>query len=166
MARLVLVLLVVVPAVSCGGAIAADWLVPLWQRRQTGSVPVPSATASPDDVVRAFIRAIDAHDDRAIRAMSAPVFIEHYGVPAPAHFRLDKMFRDMPSSSAEAQGDGRLPEISAYRQIVEVPTDVTITEIWSLFPGPNDSGGADTLFFTMVRNSDQDRWLVAEMGHP
>jgi hypothetical protein len=41
-----------------------------WESTPRYDVPVPAAVAGPDDVVRAYMRALDAHDGATARALS------------------------------------------------------------------------------------------------
>jgi hypothetical protein len=60
-----------VAAAAAALAIAAWWDGP-W--RQTYAVPVPPPSAAPGQVVRAYLRALDAHDSATACALSAPGF--------------------------------------------------------------------------------------------
>jgi hypothetical protein len=150
---------VLVP-VAFGLVVGAEVAVPRWQLRQTGHVAVPPATASPEAVVRAYVHADNAHDERASRAMETARFARQYSQakePGPAHLRIVRVFGTFP----EQAGDN--PATAGYRQVQKVMTDIEITDTWSIFgsrfdpwPEPRD--------FTMVRNRDSEPWRVAEFG--
>jgi hypothetical protein len=54
----------IVAAVAVAGG---GWL---WENQPKYDVPVPPGNAGPDDVVRAYVRALDAHDGATARALS------------------------------------------------------------------------------------------------
>jgi hypothetical protein len=93
----------VLVAVAFGLVVGAEVFVPRWQLRQTGHVTVPPASASPEAVVRAYIRADDAHDERASRAMETPRFVRQESQanePGPAHLRILRVFGTFPEPAA------------------------------------------------------------------
>jgi hypothetical protein len=144
------------------GLVVSEYLVPRWQLRQTGTVAVPTAAASPEDVVRAFARAQDVHDEVAERAMSAPVYLGLDGSASwdVAHFRLVRI--TLVRRSPPEERAGRMPEIRDARQVVEVSTVLDLTPTWSVLPADGELWRDPD--FTMVRNSDDEMWKVAEVG--
>jgi hypothetical protein len=148
----------VLVAVAFGLVVGAEVFVPRWQLRQTGHVTVPPASASPEAVVRAYIRADDAHDERASRAMETPRFVRQESQanePGPAHLRILRVFGTFPEPAADAS--------AGYAQVQRVMTDIEITDTWSIF-GSRFDPGPEPRNFTMVRDRDSEPWRVAEFG--
>jgi hypothetical protein len=159
----VLGLLALVFAEGVAG-VPAGLLLERWQTRQTATVPVPPVDASPEAVVRAFVHAGDVHDEPAVRAMAAPEYLDGYeGPPAPlglAHISIHTIGVAYPVRGE----DVGVPEVARYRQIVRVPTDLHMTDVWMLI---NDNRVGDDFQprnFTLVRNADNDAWRIAEIG--
>ncbi|MDQ1647132.1 MAG: hypothetical protein QOJ50_3316 [Cryptosporangiaceae bacterium] len=148
----------VLVAVGLALVVGAEIFVPRWQLRQTGHVTVPSASASPEAVVRAYIQADDAHDERASRAMETPRFARQESrakESGPAHLRILRVYGTFPGPASEAT--------AGYAQVQRVMTDIEITDTWSIF-GSRFDPGPEPRDFTMVRDRDSEPWRVAEFG--
>ncbi|MCL2554058.1 MAG: hypothetical protein FWE15_15455 [Actinomycetia bacterium] len=59
-----------VTAAGVVAAVAAAGAVRWWEVTPKYHVPVPAASAAPGDVVRAYMRSLDAHDGATARALS------------------------------------------------------------------------------------------------
>jgi hypothetical protein len=117
-----------------------------WESTPRYDVPVPPAGAGPGDVVRAYMRALDAHDGATARALSAP---GHRGVTGTWLAATCGM-KALEVSAPIAEGSG-----------VQVAVAFDLHQHWwtddpSVRPGRHDWS------YLLVRQ--QGRWLIQDEG--
>lgn len=118
-------------------------------------VDVPPDSASPQDVVQAYLEASASKDRSTIEAL----VIDDIMVPswsdlllgrgaAVDHVRIKAPVRD------------RRGEARTYQQGVYVPVDLTVTD------GASDgfSDGPQTWGYLLVRNADTEPWRIIDQG--
>ena len=149
--RWVVLALAVVAVVAAGlGVVLA--LPP----RQTAEVAVPGRTATPEQVVRAYLRALDAHDcdtatqvvARESRPGTASMCGDVAGVPRA----------EVRRASAEEPVTAGLP---AGTQVVEVP--VTLDVEWRLLHGAGVRG-PHAWGYVLARTSSDQPWRIVDEG--
>ena len=135
---------VVVPVVAVVVAVAGGgWW---WENTPKYDVPVPPASAGPGDVVRAYMRALDAHDASTARALSTS---GHRSVTATWLSDTSGMKALKVSAPITEAGD------------VQVPVTFDLRQHWwtddaSMRPGHHDWS------YLLVRRSG--RWLIQDEG--
>lgn len=130
------------------------WMPP----RQTASVPVPSRDASPEEVVEAYVRALDAHD-----CDTAYALVDGDTDGAEAWCRRVASLDGLEVSAAEDEEpawSGRDADEQVVRVVVEF--DLTYRPLRS--DGSMDQGRT-TWGYLLVRGSQDDPWRIFSQGN-
>jgi hypothetical protein len=122
-------------------------------------VALPPADASPQDVVRAYVAALNAHDlDTAKRMLTA----RRAAVVASTQ---DGWFTNLVSITDLTVADP-VPRAAAdlsrqdYREVTYLPVEFTLRQRHAESMPDGHTGWG----FTLVRNSDTERWLIDDEG--
>ncbi len=148
-ARGILLTVVLVVAVAVGGL----WL---WGRPRS-HVAMPTAASSPEQVVRAYVTALDARDfdtSNALQPQGGLAGDHWWSVQAPTISNLKVISVRAESDADRANGAGH-----GYRQAVDVNTTADFTN-W----GGMDDGRGQPWTYILVRNSASERWRIADWG--
>lgn len=151
------------PALLTGGAVlllvAAALFAYLWlPPRQTDEVAVPADDATPEQVVRAYVAALNAHDCETAEAVSAEEFDETAASWCHRVSALGSLEVGEPSS--ERPEWSGLP---ADRKVMGVP--VTFDLDWRPWRGDGSMPEEETTWgFRLVRSSDTEPWRIFSQG--
>ncbi|GAA1719111.1 hypothetical protein GCM10009809_13680 [Isoptericola hypogeus] len=124
-------------------------MVPRWQ---TADVPLPSADATPEDVVRAYLQAIDVHDCDTAQDLTAPAFAS----------TTETMCHD--AASLEITDLTPLPAFSSpLGAAVSAGFDVD----WRLLTDDRSipEGGFTWTYYLTRAGGTHDRWLIDDAGN-
>jgi hypothetical protein len=127
---------------------------------QTDDVPVPRADASPEDVVRAYLDALNAHDCATAEAVmtSGDESIAYAWCRDVAHLKQVGVGRH----STENPRWLGLPR-GAQGEFVSVPTSFDLD--WRLFHGDMTMDqGATSWGYVLVRSAPDQPWLIFDQG--
>lgn len=150
-----LIALAVAVSVALVATTAAYLLLP---PRQTGDVALPPREASPEDVVAAYLKAVNAHDCDAAAALMAP------GAEGQATAWCEDVASltdvDVRDHVTERPGDSGH---AAPDEVAHVP--VTFDLSWRPFHDDGSmSEGATTWGYLVVRSSADSPWRIADQG--
>ena len=123
-------------------------------------VALPSAGASPQDVVRAYVNALDAHDIDTARALLTSEHSKDVKGQTDSWFSNVRSIADL-SISAPVTESGRSDTAAkGYRFVVYVPVEFTLRQRHqvSMPDGPTNWG------YLLARNTDTTRWLIVVEG--
>lgn len=128
----------------------------MWWSMPRGSVALPGPATSPTDVVRAYVRALDARDyttSNSIQTMG-PDLEQHgwFGGPTITHLKITGA---APVATGADFPDSR---VTRYRQVAVVDTDAVFHD-WS---GMQD--GRQPWSYYLVRSSSTQPWRIADWG--
>ena len=145
-------------AVVVAAVLAAGYVLGVRLNLQTGSVPVPSAAASPEDVVRCYV---EAYNDRDFATMQA---IYPSGQAAFSRFRAMGTMRDLRITESRAATDGDLvgtfPEAGHSYYRVEVALDHTGLTGSDLAV----EDGPDGWTYWLQRGATSEPWTITDHG--
>lgn len=150
MARRGLAASVVVALLSAGG-VGAVW----WWTSPRGDVPVPPTAASPEQVVRAYLAASNAHDVDTMNALVAP---ERQGSTSrfDPTWTMDDV-RISPPTPDTWIGD----ENTTYSEVVHVDVQLHMIKGHDLnFPDDSDTYWG----YLLGRRSPADPWRIVDQG--
>ncbi|WP_146211232.1 hypothetical protein [Quadrisphaera granulorum] len=124
----------------------------------SASASAPPEDASPPQVVRAYLDAIQAGDDDAAAAVSTP----GYADSDPWQHGSDPRLRDVSVSADSTPYDtaSSPPALQAWEQVRYVTVTLTVTGDGSGFSTDVPSGWG----YVLVRHTDADPWRIAEAG--
>lgn len=119
-------------------------------------VPVPGPDSSPTQVVRTYVRALDARDYSTSNAiqMLGPA-VENHGLTGGPKITHLKIIRATPVTAGAAFPDSRL---TSWKQVAEVDTQADFHDWGGMQDGPNGWS------YYLVRNTDSQRWRIADWG--
>lgn len=141
-----LLALVLLVAVAVGGL----WL---WGRPRA-HVAMPTAATSPENVVRSYVRALDARDFATSNALG-PYGDDHWwSLRAPTITGIK--VQSVRAMSAQDRSYSRAKE---WKQGVEVDTSANFAD-W----GGIDDGHDQPWNYILVRNSSTDPWRILDWG--
>ena len=124
--------------------------------RQTAEVAVPGRAATPEEVVRAYLSALDAHD-----CDTATQVVARESRPATASMCGDvggvRRADDRRASAGEPVSAG----LPAGTQVVEVP--VTLDVDWRLLHGAGERG-PHAWGYVLARTSSGQPWRIVDEG--
>ena len=151
------------PALLVGGAVLALLSLGLalflgLPPRQSASVPVPPDDATPEQVVEAYVRALDAHD-----CDTAYELVDGDTDAAEAWCRRVASLEDLTVSPAEPEEpawSGR----AADEQVVRVPVEFVLT-YRPLRSDHSMEEGRTPWGYLLVRGSDEDPWRIFTQGN-
>jgi hypothetical protein len=113
-------------------------------------VSLPSADASPHEVVKAYVRAINADDCASMRALSDPV--NTVGAWCGGITVSDLVIHDPVEDTCCGPGQD-------HSHVVKVPVDFRLRGADSSMPDGEHAWG-----YILVRDNDAQRWRVASEG--
>ncbi|WP_328291698.1 DUF4829 domain-containing protein [Kineococcus sp. NBC_00420] len=118
-----------------------------------------TASEVPDDVVRAYLDAVQHEDEDGAAQVSTPGF----AAQDQWQHGVDPGLKDVDVSSEVAPHDttSSPDELKAYEQVVSVQVTFTVTDPDQGFSTGEPSGWG----YVLVRHSDQEPWLIAEAGN-
>ena len=154
--RLVLGLVV---AVALAMTLAAGYGLGYRLNLQTRSVPLPTATASPEEVVRTYTEAYDRRDFATMRAI-------YPSEQSASRFRAMGTMRDLQvtqsRSAARSDMSGMFPKAGHSYYWVKVTLDCTglTGSDFSFGDGPNG------WTYWLERGSASDPWTIIDHGNP
>lgn len=118
--------------------------------------PVPAADATPRQVAKAYMTALDAGDADTARALSTPRQRESADtwLSTTAHMRER-------TTSHPQERSGKTPEDHVGKSVY-VPVNFTLQQKWWHFYDPSMPDGRHDWGYVLVR--DHGRWLVNDEG--
>lgn len=143
------IFVVVVLLLIVGGLIGLD----RWSGRKLRDVPVPNATATPSEVVSAYLSALNARDCSTARALVATDFraTAAYWCERIGSLKHASLYPD-PADNQRAAA-------------VTAGVGVTFDLHWRLFHGDGSMrNGPTTWGYGLIRTSAAGRWLINEEG--
>ena len=119
----------------------------------------PTASEAPDDVVRAYLDAVQHEDEDSAAQVSTPGF----AAQDQWQHGEDPGLKDVDVSSEVVPYDTTWSpdELKAYEQVVSVQVTFTVTDPDQGFSTGEPSGWG----YVLVRHGDQEPWLIAEAGN-
>lgn len=111
------------------------------------------ASASPGDVVRAYLVALQADDESAASSLTTPAYAEHDGwAEDPPTIEDVEVSAPWPEPTRGTAGEG-------HAQAVFVPVKFTLRGADETMPdGPTDWG------YVLVRDTNTEAWRIASAG--
>lgn len=144
--------------VALAAVLAGAYAVGYRLNLQTGSVPVPTATASPEDVVRSYAEAYDRRDFATMRA------IYPSEQSAYSRFRVMGTMRNLQiTRSRMVDKDPRRATRPGHcYALVSVTLDLTglTGSDWAYDEGPNG------WTYELERSSTAEPWTIVDHGNP
>ncbi len=145
-------------AIVLAAALAAGYVLGIRVNLQTRSDPVPSAAASPEEVVRSYV---EAYDDRDFATMSA---IYPSGQTAFSRFRAMGTMRNLQITASrvatENDLNGTFPEAGHSYYRVEVTLDYTGLTGSDLAYDDGPNGWT----YWLERSTSSDPWTITDHG--
>lgn len=119
----------------------------------------PTASEAPEDVVRAYLDAVQHGDEDGAAQVSTPGF----AAQDQWQHGEDPGLQDVDVSSDVVPYDTTWSpdELKAYEEVVSVPVTFTVTDPDQGFSTGEPSGWG----YVLVRHSTQEPWLIAEAGN-
>ena len=136
------------------GAYAVDYRLNL----QTGSVPVPIASASPEDVVRAYTDAYDCRDFATMRA------IYPSGQSAYSRFRAMGTMRDLQITRSRTVDDDPRGTTRPGHSYVLVSVTLDLTGLTGSDLAYDE--GPNGWTYELERSTSAEAWTIVDHGNP
>lgn len=125
--------------------------------RQTRSIALPPDDATPEQVVRAYLDAMDAHDCTRAASLTTDDMEERRWCE---DLRGVSVFKISPPYEEKPKWSGRSPE----EQVVSVPVNFELSWRWRPFNFDPTMDGVTTWGYLLVRTSSDTPWRIFSQG--
>jgi hypothetical protein len=146
------------PAHTAAAAAQATVALPSDAVPLASASPGPMSPTGPQDVVRAYVAAVNRHDLNAAYALMSPEFARHMRAVVDGLANVVAMTDVRLGTPREEPGAGTTA--AAYRHAVFVPVTFTLRQraATSMHDGPTAWG------YLLARNTAADPWMIVDQG--
>lgn len=147
------------PLIACGTVSTGATPVSTAAALQSTRASVLSASATPEQVVRMYVQALDAHDIARAKTLLTSAHAQEVEGEQDSWFTNVVHISDLRlSEPVPEDGQGTLAQ--GYSQVIFVPVEFTVT----LKAQESMSNGHTVWGYLLARNSDAQRWAIVDEG--